>query len=234
MMGEQRIVSLTETGIKNSYLYLTEHMDFFPEDAIGGTNATHAGNMLEFYVEGIPEPVYSDIDGKNKFIRTRSWIPKFIRIHSLSAGDRIVIERLGERIYRIHPLVVADHDFFEALQWTTQQLANEPLFNTFFSEGHRQLVLSYRYERDQHARTRCIRHYGTNCAVCGFNFGAVYGSIGEGFIHVHHLKPLSECDAEQEIDPIRDLRPVCPNCHAMLHRQYPPYSIEDLRAILGL
>ncbi len=36
--------------------------------------------------------------------------------------------------------------------------------------------------------------------------------MGEGFIHVHHLKPLSEVGYEYRVDPIRDLRPVCPNC----------------------
>jgi 5-methylcytosine-specific restriction protein A len=30
------------------------------------------------------------------------------------------------------------------------------------------------------------------------------------------------------VDPVKDLEPVCPNCHAMLHRKDPPYSIEEL------
>lgn len=56
----------------------------------------------------------------------------------------------------------------------------------------------------------------------------IYGEIGAGYIHVHHLKPLAEVTGEREIDPIADLIPVCPNCHAMLHRASEP-TIEELR-----
>ena len=34
------------------------------------------------------------------------------------------------------------------------------------------------------------------------------------------------------MDPIKDLRPVCPNCHAMLHRAVPALSIDDIRGRL--
>lgn len=46
-----------------------------------------------------------------------------------------------------------------------------------------------------------------------------YGSLGKGFIHVHHKIPLSEIGDEYEVDYVNDLIPVCPNCHAMLHRK---------------
>jgi predicted HNH restriction endonuclease len=29
------------------------------------------------------------------------------------------------------------------------------------------------------------------------------------------------------VDPVNDLKPVCPNCRAMIHRRTPPYSLED-------
>lgn len=102
-----------------------------------------------------------------------------------------------------------------------------------FVEGQRHLLISYRSERDAIARLRCIEHYGTECVVCGFDFGKKFGDIGDGFIHVHHLKPISEQPEAYEVDPIRDLRPICPNCHAMLHRRSPPYSIEELSEIIS-
>tara|TARA_B100000809_G_scaffold160137_1_gene157512 strand:+ start:297 stop:1193 length:897 start_codon:yes stop_codon:yes gene_type:complete len=77
------------------------------------------------------------------------------------------------------------------------------------------------YERSTAARNKCLAHHGFDCAVCEFNFEDRFGSIGEGFIHVHHLNSLSEIDGEYEVDPIEDLRPVCPNCHAMLHKRDP-------------
>jgi 5-methylcytosine-specific restriction protein A len=88
------------------------------------------------------------------------------------------------------------------------------------------------YERNNEARKQCIEYYGTTCYVCGFNFEKVYGEIGQGFIHVHHLIPLSKINQEYEIDPIKDLRPVCPNCHAMIHLKNPPYTIEQIKNML--
>ena len=72
-------------------------------------------------------------------------------------------------------------------------------------------------------------HWGCACAVCGFDFGTQFGSLGEGFIHVHHLLPLAEIRQEYAVDPIEHLRPVCPNCHAMLHKRQPVMSIEELK-----
>ncbi len=101
------------------------------------------------------------------------------------------------------------------------------------SEGAAISILVNRYERDAGARKLCLSKWGLSCMACTVNFAHVYGSLGEGFMHVHHLTPLSSIKTEYVVDPERDMRPVCPNCHAMLHRQEPPYSIDELRTILG-
>lgn len=101
------------------------------------------------------------------------------------------------------------------------------------SEGAVRVVAVNAYERNPEARRRCIEHHGTRCCVCGFSFGAVYGEVAEGLIHVHHLRPLSEVGGEYTVDPVEDLRPVCPNCHAVLHRRAPAYSIEEVKAFLA-
>jgi 5-methylcytosine-specific restriction protein A len=88
------------------------------------------------------------------------------------------------------------------------------------------------YERSPEARRKCIAHYGTRCFVCGFDFAVTYGEAGENYIHIHHLRQLSEIGKEYQIDPVRDLRPVCPNCHAVIHRRKPAYSIEEVKAFL--
>ena len=100
-------------------------------------------------------------------------------------------------------------------------------------EGAAQQITVIAYERNPEARRRCIAHYGHDCAVCSFNFAEIYGELGEGYIHVHHLRELSSIGDEYEIDPIADLRPVCPNCHAMLHRRNPALSIEQLRELIA-
>lgn len=101
-----------------------------------------------------------------------------------------------------------------------------------YSEGSVQRILINRYERDPRAKEECKKHYGTTCFLCGFDFPAAYGEVMIGFIHVHHLKPLSTVGPDYEVDPIKDLRPVCPNCHAVLHRREPPYSLEKVHGFL--
>jgi 5-methylcytosine-specific restriction protein A len=90
------------------------------------------------------------------------------------------------------------------------------------------------YERDPRARKACLKYHGLTCCVCGFDFAKTYGDLGEGFIHVHHLQQLSDIGSEYEVNPISDLVPVCPNCHAMLHKRNPPLSPVDLRIAIKL
>ena len=101
-----------------------------------------------------------------------------------------------------------------------------------YPEGAVRQVTVDAYERNPEARRRCIEHYGYGCSVCGLTFESQYGPVGRQFIHVHHLRSLSEIRAEFNVDPVHDLRPVCPNCHAMIHRRAPPYRIEELQAML--
>lgn len=95
-------------------------------------------------------------------------------------------------------------------------------------EGARKTIEVNVYERDPNARRKCLAHWGTICVVCSFDFAERYGELGEGFTHVHHLRPLGEVGEGYELDPVADLRPVCPNCHAMLHRKRPALTIEEL------
>ncbi|WP_250501602.1 HNH endonuclease [Caballeronia sp. AZ7_KS35] len=102
-----------------------------------------------------------------------------------------------------------------------------------FVEGATRQVLVNQYERDRRARIECIRHWGTACYVCGFDFHRTYGEMGFGFIHVHHLTDIASIGAKYEVDPRADLRPVCPNCHAMLHTQRPAIDIHELKSMLA-
>jgi predicted HNH restriction endonuclease len=101
-----------------------------------------------------------------------------------------------------------------------------------FIEGIKKVVTNTYYERNPRARKRCLQFWGYTCVVCGFNFQETYGRIGEDYIHVHHLIPISEVKQAYEVDPIKDLRPVCPNCHAMIHSKKEAISIEKLKKII--
>lgn len=110
------------------------------------------------------------------------------------------------------------------------QLAEEV---SSYIEGAVVQVLVNAYERDPLARRACIEHYGPNCFVCGFSFGAAYGLLADGYIHVHHLQPLSEIKTSHVVDPVRDMRPVCPNCHAVLHLGAIPMAIDALKELVN-
>lgn len=89
------------------------------------------------------------------------------------------------------------------------------------------------YDRDPAARRKCIEIYEYKCHVCGFQFSDKYGRWGDGYIEVHHLNPFGEGDGERETDPKEDLRPVCANCHRMLHKTKPALSISQLQQIIS-
>lgn len=91
------------------------------------------------------------------------------------------------------------------------------------------------FERNPAARKSCLDHFGPRCRVCEFDFEKTYGELGKGFIHVHHMTPLSHIRESYAVDPVKDLIPVCPNCHAMLHiKQGEPLTIPELNEIYRL
>jgi hypothetical protein len=105
---------------------------------------------------------------------------------------------------------------------------------TVFFEGAKKQITVNAYERNFKARQECLKHYGYACSVCDIDFSKIYGIIGKDFIHVHHLKEIYAIGNTYKIDPISDLRPVCPNCHSMLHQRKPCYSIDELKQIITI
>jgi 5-methylcytosine-specific restriction protein A len=99
-------------------------------------------------------------------------------------------------------------------------------------EGAKSIVEVNRYERSPANRAACIAHFGPVCQVCMFSFEATYGELGEGFIEVHHLVPVSKLGPDYFVDPIRDLITVCGNCHSMLHKRDPPLAPVELRNLI--
>lgn len=99
-----------------------------------------------------------------------------------------------------------------------------------FEGGSREITVNA-YERDPKARTECLKIHGCVCKVCSFSFEKMYGELGKDYIHVHHIVPLFLRQGQYQVDPKTDLIPVCPNCHAMLHRSNPPITPGELREI---
>ncbi len=136
------------------------------------------------------------------------------------------------------------YDFKEAFPWATgffgmslgllplEELPDEEMVGE--AEGPHNFRRVKRYERSRINRAACIEIHGTSCNICGFSFGEVYGELGEGFIHIHHIVPVSEMGGKYILNPGKDLIPVCPNCHAMLHRGKAVLFPNDLKEILGM
>jgi predicted HNH restriction endonuclease len=101
-----------------------------------------------------------------------------------------------------------------------------------YFEGAVTTVTVNKFERNPKARRDCINHYGAKCSACEIDFGERYGELGKGFIHVHHLKPLKNIRKTYKVDPIKDLRPVCPNCHAMIHCREEMQTIEQIKKLI--
>ncbi len=105
------------------------------------------------------------------------------------------------------------------------------------TEGAPCTVVVDRYERSRAARRQCLDAHGTVCTICGFDFAATYGPEFAGIIQVHHIVPLHELGEAHEVDSVRDLVPVCPNCHVALHAKpggtYTPAELKALRSRWG-
>lgn len=132
-----------------------------------------------------------------------------------------VIDNLSTQDLNLNEILVRGESLPEEIEKTDN-----------LTEGAVRTISINAYERNPIARRQCINHYGTSCYVCGFNFGAIYGKAAEGYIHVHHLNQLSEIGSEYVVDPVIDLRPVCPNCHAAIHCRIPAYTIEEVQEFI--
>lgn len=110
----------------------------------------------------------------------------------------------------------------------------EPEDDNARREGAIREVLAKRYERDPINRSLCIEMHGAVCMACGFDFGSAYGEAAAGYIEVHHVNQLADGAGEEVIiNPATDLVPLCGNCHAVAHLRKPPFSVGELREMLG-
>lgn len=107
-------------------------------------------------------------------------------------------------------------------------------YNPGAPEGAMSIKEVRKYERSRVNRIRCIRKYGTSCWVCDFDFSKTYGQIGSDFIEVHHRVPVSVLPENYRVDPVKDLIPLCSNCHSMIHKRNPVFQPNELRQEMGL
>ena len=196
----QSMVSLIEKGTNFLAYRRGESWHFAPSRFIGYLN----NSLLVHLVK------YNGKDGKE----TSSAIDKIIgktRCFDLDLEDKYLsfckeIGAVPKRMIKI-----------QRKYWLLSE-KNTQEYNELYNEGRVHQVWMNKYERSNKARERCIEKYGCRCLVCGMDFEKTYGKLGRGFIHVHHIVPLSSMGKNYQVDYEKDLVPVCPNCHAMLHK----------------
>lgn len=149
--------------------------------------------------------------------------------HSEAASVLSGTMRNGNEVFRTVDNIPLG-EFMEVDGFDSENQAND---KSVLMEGRVVEAVQTRYERNREAREACIAHYGARCAICGFDFKEAYGDDFKGIIQVHHIVPISEIGAEYVVDPIKDLIPVCPNCHAAIHsKSEGVYTPDELRALI--
>jgi len=108
----------------------------------------------------------------------------------------------------------------------------DEIHETRYPDGAVSRILVNRYERNPNARAACLKHHGVACVCCEMTFGDVYGEDFDGYIHVHHLRPLAQLDGSYDVDPLTELVPVCPNCHAAIHQGKKLRSPDEVRRLV--
>lgn len=182
---------------------------------VGKTIAKYLGD----YEVGI---VYEDENGKT-IGEDNGWFNVISDGYSTKTGWTLLPE-VQAALENLNLVDSRNNQIEERLSTETQPF-NEELF---YKEGKVIQVFVNKYERNQRARIACIKAFGNKCYACGFDFEETYGDIAKGYIHIHHIKPLSDIKGEYQVDPLKDLIPLCPNCHSVVHLTKPELTIDDL------
>lgn len=208
-----------------------------------GTDSSGIGKGIVGCGNIVGNPEIIEHWDENQRIDGKTVLSTNVIFRALSDRPLITLEDLYARFPQVHwtpqqsgisvSLEVAQQIYAELTG--SQATSNNPTDDEgeVFLEGETKEITIRNYDRCSRAREACIHHHGYNCSVCGFSFKERYGEIGNEYIEVHHLTPISEKGGSYLINPIKDLRPVCANCHRILHRCRPVLSIKELTSRLA-
>jgi hypothetical protein len=95
-----RYLTVTQGNLDNSHLYLTEALDLFPPDVLGGPDKTQAAPRTVRVLWGT-EAVDTDIVRDKNIFRRRRWVRRFFDANRIGAGDRVVLEQRTLSVSRL-------------------------------------------------------------------------------------------------------------------------------------
>ncbi|MBQ4548658.1 MAG: HNH endonuclease [Bacteroidales bacterium] len=206
------------SSFKNYFVFLFRCM-------MNGT--TFKGNVPQVLYECYLNNIYVDFgaDGLKNALKTYKCT---IEYHEAKGINKPGDNKIYKKFFSILNKSISENN----IKYTISNELDE--IDVLDTEGLRKSVYVNVYERSSEARKKCIQIKGTTCVICGFDFEKIYGDLGKGFIHVHHIVPMSSTNGTYVVNPETDLIPVCPNCHAMLHRgkNGNVLSIDELKAII--
>ena len=167
------------------------------------------GDKLTLYINGISESKESFVNNQSNW---KTFEVKFSKFPYYESKDNL------------------DEEATKYISWICGMMLS--LFDYSikgYVEGNAHEEVVTKYERNPINRELCLYLKGYKCSVCGFDFEETYGEIGKKYIEVHHAVMVSTMGENYHVDINNDLFPVCSNCHAMLHRKFPPYTIEEMK-----
>ena len=216
-----------ETRIPRGILPFFEVNEIIPGDV----------RNIEFLYNGLSYPAKIVVDRQPLPRIDLKWRTEFAMIiHSELPGwaKRFQTEKNPQNppILRLRKIDINHY----AVNFISEKCSNEHNEDEYVpqKEGAVIYFCSKYYERDEKNRRQAIAIHGARCSCCGFDFKAIYGEYGTGFIEVHHIKPLGTFKEERIVDPKTELFPLCSNCHRMIHiRRNYVLTIEELRNMIN-
>ena len=171
-------------------------------------------NSFKLAINGNANPASLNEDWKDiNFVLAKSYNTEESEFTTLSS---VLLDFMCILLYLI----------IEDTEWTSTEVIGD-------EEGGSYSEIVKKYERSRYNRAMCLKYYGFTCRGCGELLAEKYGPIGMDVIHVHHIVPVSQMGGSYRLNPIKDLIPLCPNCHTIVHRKIPVLDIESLRSLTG-
>lgn len=110
--------------------------------------------------------------------------------------------------------------------------APEKAIRKSYLEGQKKERVLELISRNPRLAIEAKEKWGLDCQICGFNFEKIYGPLGRDFIEVHHLRQLARQDGKGSKITVNDVRPVCSNCHSIIHRRKDMLSLRKVKRAL--
>lgn len=196
---------------------------------ISGRNDTHFSQKVRNLIS------HRTLDklGLADYIEPRNGLQITLKGQSHLAANKITIDYLMENNFTwgdVSPVLIE----------LTKPDVRIDVFKEIFEGDTGETKETKIYKRSKELRDAAIdsflKNYGAlSCNICTFNYEITYGEVGKGFIEVHHKRPIYMYEGADQVktieQAIKNLAPVCANCHRIIHRTRPPFTIEQVANI---